>query len=91
MSAKVIPWTRPRVLTLQLDQLAGFEGVKLLAGLIQDWVKSDPKSRLKELARLAQLHPTTVSRIMYRQTMSPRLLTCIMIFKALGFKAMRIE
>lgn len=97
MTAKIIPIGRHHRhgLHLSLDQLVGFEGVKILAGLIQDWlltpVKDGPKRQLKQLAQKANLGTVTVSRIMNRETMSPRMLTCIMLFKALGFTAVRFE
>lgn len=101
-TANVIPIPiRPpqhrRMLHLSLDQLVGFEGVKILAGLIQEWLIqpaakiNGEKRHIKHLAALANLTPTTVSRIMNRETMSPRMLTCIMLFKALGFSAVRFE
>lgn len=91
----------PRTLQLQLDQLVGFEGVKILAGLIQEWHLS-PEARgaghgpshrgqLSFLARKAGLHPTTVSKIMNRETRAPQMMTCILLFKALGFSAVRFE
>ena len=43
------------------------------------------------LATAAQLTPRTVAKIMTRETRSPRMLTCIMLFKALGFRAVRLE
>jgi hypothetical protein len=91
MNAKVIPITATRGLHVSLDELVGFEGVKLLAKLIQQWHRADKSRKLKDLARLANLTPTTVSRIMSRETRSPRMLTCIMLFKALGFTAVRFE
>lgn len=96
---KVVP-IRPhhhKALQLSLDQLVGFEGVKILAGLIQEWLLqpaakiNGEKRQIKHLAALANLCPQTVSRIMNRETMSPRMLTCIMLFKALGFTAVRFE
>jgi len=92
MIAKVIPigqQNRP-MLNLSLDELVGFEGVKLLAKLIQQWHKEDTSRKLKDLAQKAQLTPTTVSRIMNRETRMHRMLTCIMLFKALGFTAVRL-
>lgn len=98
IEAKVIP-IRPqhRMLYFSLDQLVGFEGVKILSGLIQEWhttpaTEADGQKRqIKHLATKANLCPQTVSRIMNRETMSPRMLTCIMLFKALGFSAVRFE
>lgn len=91
---KVVP-LRPhgrKFLQLSLDELVGFEGVKTLARLIQEWHTAPGKQRLiKDLARKADLLPRTVSRIMSRDTKAPRMLTCIMIFKALGFSAVRFE
>lgn len=98
-TAKVVP-IRPghrKMLYFSLDQLVGFEGVKILSGLIQEWhttpaTEADGQKRqIKHLAMKANLTPTTVSRIMNRETMSPRMLTCIMLFKALGFSAVRFE
>ena len=91
MAAKVIPLPSRRVLSLSLDELVGFEGVKILARLIQEWIIGDKKRAIKELAKRANLTPQTVSRIMNRETKSPRMLTCIMLFKALGFRAVRLE
>jgi len=87
----VVPF-KPRrtALSLQLDQLVGFEGVKILSGLIQEW-HVGTGGKIKELAQKANLTPTTVSRIMHYETKSPRMLTCIMLFKALGFSAVRLE
>ncbi len=79
-----------RVLHLQLDQLVGFEGVKILAKLIQQWHMVE-KQQIAVLAQKAGLQPRTVSRIMSRETKAPRMLTCILLFKALGFSAMRLE
>lgn len=83
---------------VSLDQLVGFEGVKLLAKLIQEHHTGGKGGRhrvdrhsIKELAKRANLTPVTVSRIMNRETKSPRMLTCIMLFKALGFTAVRFE
>jgi hypothetical protein len=97
-TAKIIPIRQQhRMLHLQLDQLVGFEGVKILSGLIQEWhttpeaKAAGEKRQIKQLAMKANLTPTTVSRIMNRETMSPRMLTCIMLFKALGFSAVRFE
>lgn len=96
----VVPITHSRGrkgLHLQLDQLVGYEGVKILAGLIQEWHLSKEaetaghRHRLSYLARKANLTPTTVSKIMNRETRQPRMLTCIMLFKALGFSAVRFE
>ena len=103
MAANIIPIKshHRRGLHLQLDQLVGFEGVKILAGLIQEWHTSTEaeqvgrgathRGRLSYLARKANLHPTTVSKIMNRETRAPQMLTCIMLFKALGFSAVRFE
>lgn len=91
VKARVIPIRAQRVLSLSLDQLVGFEGVKLLAGLIQEWLSPGSGRKIKDLAAKANLTPPTVSRIMNRETKSPRMLTCIMLFKALGFTAVRIE
>lgn len=99
MTAKVIPIGRHHRhgLHLSLDQLVGFEGVKILASLIQEWhispeaKQAGDKHRIGLLARKANLCPQTVSRIMSRETKSPRMLTCIMLFKALGFTAVRFE
>jgi hypothetical protein len=91
MSAKVVHLRSQRVLQLSLDQLVGFEGVKVLAKLIQEWHLQNPENRIKVLAQKANLTPTTVSRILNRDTKSPRMLTCIMLFKALGFSAVRLE
>jgi len=91
MATNVIPIKGRRPLVLSLDQLVGFEGVKILSGLIQEWNITGEKRQLKELAQKANLHPTTVSKIMNRETMSPRMLTCIMLFKALGFSAVRFD
>jgi hypothetical protein len=94
---KVIP-IRPhhrKMLHFSLDQLVGFEGVKILSGLIQEWLlqrdAEGKRRQLKDLAQKASLYPQTVSKIMNRETMSPRMLTCIMLFKALGFSAVRFE
>ena len=78
-------------LSLQLDQLVGFEGVKVLSELIREWHLSNPDNKIKLLAQKANLTPTTVSRILHYETKSPRMLTCIMLFKALGFTAVRLE
>lgn len=92
MSAKIVPIRAGRkTLVLSLDQLVGFEGVKILSGLIQEWFTSDKQRRIKDLAQKANLTPTTVSRIMHYETKSPRMLTCIMLFKALGFSAVRFD
>jgi hypothetical protein len=92
MKAKVIRFApRRTALSLQLDQLVGFEGVKILSGLIHEWHLQNKENRIKNLAQKANLTPTTVSRIMNRDTKSPRMLTCIMLFKALGFSAVRFE
>jgi hypothetical protein len=90
MAATVTAITARRGLHVSLDELVGFEGVKLLAKLIQQHVRQQ-HSTVKDLARAANLTPTTVSRIMSRETRSPRMLTCIMLFKALGFTAVRFE
>jgi transcriptional regulator with XRE-family HTH domain len=90
MAATVTAITARRGLHVSLDELVGFEGVKLLAKLIQQHVRKQ-HSTVKDLARAANLTPTTVSRIMSRETRSPRMLTCIMLFKALGFTAVRFE
>lgn len=97
--ANVIPIRphRKKMLQLQLDQLVGFEGVKILAGLIQEWhttpeaKEAGKRHQISYLARKANLTPTTVSRIMNRETKQPRMLTCIMLFKALGFSAVRFD
>jgi hypothetical protein len=79
-------------LVVSLDDLIGYKGVKLLARLIQKWVLTDKKhNTYKLLAAKANLHPKTVVRIMERVTVSPRLTTVIMLFKALGFSAVRFE
>ena len=91
MATNVIPIKGRRPLVLALDQLVGFEGVKILSGLIQEWNVGGDKRTIKELAAKANLTPTTVSRIMNRDTKSPRMLTCIMLFKALGFSAVRFD
>lgn len=85
-----------RGLSLSLDQLVGYEGVKTLAGLIQDWLLTPDRDgkrtrRVKDLAIKAGLYPNTVSRIMNRETRSPHMMTCILIFKALGFSAVRFD
>ena len=90
MAATVTAITARRGLHVSLDELVGFEGVKLSAKLIQQHVRKQ-HSTVKDLARAANLTPTTVSRIMSRETRSPRMLTCIMLFKALGFTAVRFE
>ena len=76
-------------LSLSLDQLVGFEGVKILAKLLQEEVRRGVL--LKDIARKANLTRPTVSRIMNRDTKSPRMLTCIMLFKAVGFTAVRFD
>lgn len=94
MSAKIIKMSTASVASLyvSLDQLVGFEGVKLLSKLIRDWHLRDTQhNTIKSLAIKANLTPTTVSRLMDHTTKSPRMLTCIMIFKALGFVAVRFE
>jgi len=91
MAAKIIPIKGRKPLILSLDQLVGFEGVNILAKLIQEWNITGEKRQIKELAQKANLHPTTVSKIMNRETKSPRMLTCIMLFKALGFSAVRFD
>jgi transcriptional regulator with XRE-family HTH domain len=93
MKAKIIRFApRRTALSLQLDQLVGFEGVKILSELIREWHLKEPfENTIKKLAQKANLTPTTVSRIMNRDTKSPRMLTCIMLFKALGFSAVRFE
>lgn len=98
-TADVVPLrtSHRKMLHLQLDQLVGYEGVKILAGLIQEWhlspsaVALGKRHQLSHLARKANLTPTTVSKIMNRETRQPRMLTCIMLFKALGFSAVRFE
>lgn len=89
-AAKVINIRSQKAVQLSLDQLAGFEGVKVLSTMIQQW-HHQSGGRIKDLAQKANLTPTTVSRIMNRDTKSPRMLTCIMLFKALGFSAIRLE
>ena len=89
MTASVIPIRKRRQLSLSLDQLVGFEGVKILATLLQDEVVRGVQ--MKNIAQKANLTRPTVSRIMNRETMSPRMLTCIMLFKALGFTAVRFD
>jgi hypothetical protein len=89
MTAKVVSIGGQRGLQLSLDQLVGFEGVKVLAKLIQKEVVRGVL--LKTIAQRANLTTRTVSKIMNRETMSPRMLTCIMIFKALGFTAVKFE
>lgn len=89
MSAKVVPMPRARHLVLSLDDLVGFEGVKTLAKLLQEEIRRGVL--LKDISHKANLLPKTVSRIMTRETMAPRMLTCIMIFKALGFSAVRFD
>jgi hypothetical protein len=91
---KLVPFTGRRMLHLSLDQLVGFEGVKILAELIRQWHltrEAEKGHELRYLARKANLTPRTVSRIMNRETRAPRMLTCIMLFKALGFSAVRFE
>jgi hypothetical protein len=82
---------RRKSLRLQLDQLVGFEGVKILSELIREWHLQNTDNKIKLLAQKANLTPTTVSRILHYETKSPRMLTCIMLFKALGFTAVRLE
>ena len=89
MTASVIPIRKRKHLSLSLDQLVGFEGVKILATLLQDEVVRGVQ--MKNIAQKANLTRPTVSRIMNRETMSPRMLTCIMLFKALGFTAVRFD
>jgi hypothetical protein len=97
IDTKVVPLNTRRMLHLPLDQLVGFEGVKVLAGLIQQWhttreaEEAGHRHQLRYLARKANLTPRTVSRIMNRETRAPQMLTCIMLFKALGFSAVRFE
>ena len=90
MTARIVTLPARRALSLSLDDLVGFEGVKLLAKLIQQWIDRG-RRKLKDLATAAQLTPRTVAKIMTRETRSPRMLTCIMLFKALGFRAVRLE
>jgi hypothetical protein len=93
-SAQIIPFPNQQkpFLLVDLDDLVGFHGVKLLARQIQSWMKANKKEHtFKVLAQRSQLTPKTVSRIMNRETMAPRMLTCIMLFKAIGFKAARFE
>ncbi len=90
--SNLIPLRIPRQggLVLQLDQLVGFEGVKILAQLLKRY-NLEHKVTIKDIAYKANLLPVTVSRIMNRETKAPRMLTCIMLFKALDFKAVRFE
>lgn len=94
MSAKVIPLngghSAPRLL-LDIDDLDGYRGVKIVAGLIQQWQLADKSRRLSHLARRANLTVGTISRIRDRETLSPRLHTILMILKALGFSVVRFE
>lgn len=78
-------------LSIQLDRLDGPEGVRLLSVEIHNWLKEDKTRTLKLLAKRANLGIKTVSKIWYKETTSPRFLTCILLFKALGFVAVKLE
>lgn len=77
-------------LSMALDELVGYRGVLLLSRLLREHHKRNRVS-VKEIAAKANLTPQTVSRIMSRDTKSPRMLTCIMLFKAIGFVAVQFE
>lgn len=76
---------------ISLDELDSYKGVKLLSSLLTEHLRSHKGETIKGLVKRAGLTPRTVSRIISRDTMSPRLLTVILLFKALGFVAMRLE
>ena len=87
--SNIVPLRPVKELVLSLDQLTGFDGVKTLAKLLQQEIRSGVL--LKDIARKANLQRNTVAKIISRDTKAPRMLTCIMLFKALGFKAVRLD
>lgn len=89
-ASKVVPLHRGRFSRVHLDQLTGPEAVALLSREIDEWLLHE-HATIKDLAKRAGLGRATVSRIWYRETSYPRLLTCILLFKALGYVAMRLE
>lgn len=81
--------THPRI--LQLDELTGPRAVSLLSTLINEWLNANKAHTLKSFAKKTSLSTKTVSRIWYKETQSPRFETTIILFKTLGFQAIRLQ
>lgn len=91
MSA-IVNFVRTAPLVIQLDEMDGPKAVAIISREIVLWMHDDPKSNtIKSLAKRANLTPTTVSKILHRETFFPRMLTCILLLKSLGFAAMKLE
>jgi hypothetical protein len=70
---------------IQLDQLSGSHATSWLCEDIDAYLKRGHS--LKQFADKAGLGTKTVSRLWYRETQYPRLLTVVMLLKALGYAA----
>lgn len=89
-----LPISNPQketALWIQLDQLQGPDAVGILSQEINRWLKEDKHRTIKDLSKKSGLGAKTVSRIWYRETRYPQFITCILLFKALGFVAIRLE
>lgn len=82
---------KDRALWVHLDQLQGPDAVRILSIEIDKWLREEKTRTIKDLSKKSGLGRRTVSKIWYRETRYPQFLTCIMLFKALGFVAMRLE
>lgn len=76
---------------LQLDQLSGPHATAFMCEEIDAWLKASSERTIKALAKKAGLANATVSRLWYRETQYPRLLTIVLLLKALGYAAIRFE
>lgn len=87
----VVEFNSAKAFSISLDELASFRGIKLVAKLIRQWERANKGNTYRHIARKAGLCDTTVARIASEETKAPRLLTILMIMKALGFSAVRFE
>ena len=77
--------------TIPLDKLDSYEGVRLVAKLLNQWERRAKTNTFKALAAKVGLYHQTVSKIANRDTKAPRLHTILMIMKGIGFSAVRFE
>jgi hypothetical protein len=80
----------PNEIHVSLDHFDGILAVKMLSQEIGREMAINPKLKLKDIARKANLSPTTVGKIYNRDTHYPRHYTIISLFKALGFSAVKV-
>lgn len=87
----IVNFTPKKALTIPLDKLDSFEGIKMMARMLRQWERESNEHTFKNFAKMVGLYPTTIARLASEDTKAPRLHTILMIMKGLGFNAVRFE